>query len=130
MKLATQISPTWSFQILSGMSNLCLPEIKATDFLASIAETITSPTLSQDEKISTIRLNAEKFKEEFEANSAESQGGSVHSTFFQKYKSELGKVLKMSIACKDVDELNVAAKKLKADMTKPENRFSQFFNHF
>ena len=104
------------------MSNLCLPEIKASDFLGSIDKTLTSPILTQDEKLSVIRLNGQKFKEEFEANSAESQGGSVHSTFYQKFKSELGKVLKMCIDCNDVGALNAVAKKLKVDIMKPENR--------
>jgi hypothetical protein len=106
------------------MSNLCLPEIKATDFLGSIDKTLTSPFLNQDEKIRTIRQNAEKFKEEFEANSTESQGGAVHSSFFQKFQSELGKVLKLAIACEDVEALNKAAKKLKIDIARPENRLA------
>ena len=104
------------------MSNLCLPEIKATDFLASISKTLSSPTLNQDEKISTIRLNAQKFREEFEANSAESQGGSVHSTFFKKFKSKLGEVLDMAICCTDVDELNVAAEKVKKQIMNPADK--------
>ena len=99
-------------QILAGMSNLCMPEIKTTDFLHSIVKTLTSKTLSDDGKISTLQQNAKKFEEELKANSVESVGGSVHSTFFKKYSSMLDKVIKLCMTGKIEKSLESEAKNL------------------
>jgi hypothetical protein len=99
-------------QILAGMSNLCMPEIKATDFLNSILRTSASSTLNENEKISTLQQNAKKFNDEFKANSEPSVGGSVHSTFYKKYSSRLDKITKLCLTGKIDKSLESEAKNL------------------
>ena len=98
------------------MSNLCLPEIKAGDFLESISKSLKSPTLNREGKMLAVRQIAEKFKEEFEANSSESIGGSVHSSFHQKFKSELGKVIQLALKCSDEEKLLAEVKKMRTSL--------------
>ena len=93
------------YKILSGMTNLCMPEIKAGDFLSWIDKTMTSPTLNRDGKMAALRTESKRFKEEFEASSDPKVGGSVHPKFFNKFRAMLGKVIDLAMECKDINAL-------------------------
>ena len=103
-------------QLLAGMSNLCLPEVKAGYFLESISKDLRSPTLNREGKAMAVRQSAEKYKEEFEDNSIEAVGGSVHSTFYKKFKSELGKVIQLALKCSDEKALADEVKNMRTSL--------------
>lgn len=74
-------------QVLCGFSNLCSPDMKLKDTLATLKNCVRGPqgTVRSKQVLELIG----KLKKEIELNSVESLGGRIHSDYSKKLSSEL-----------------------------------------